>query len=79
MCAYLPATPLDNLLAYVQARIDKVDVLIFLITVIDASDIIEHISFACVSDLHLEHLALKVVSCKDLNMASISVFKRVFE
>ena len=79
MCAYLTATSFDNLLAYVQARVDKVDVLIFLITVINANYVIEHISFACVSDLHLEHLALKVISCKDLNMASISVFKRVFE
>ena len=79
MYAYLPSTPLDNLLAYVKARLNKVDVRLFLITVINASDLIENISFACASDLHLEHLVLEVVSCKDLNMASISVFKRVFE
>ena len=79
MYAYLPSTPLDNLLAYVKARLNKVDVRLFLITVINASDFIENISFACASDLHLEHLVLEVVSCKDLNMASISVFKRVFE
>ena len=75
VCPYLATTFLDNLLAYIQASFHEVDVRVFLITIVDAIQI----SFASVSDLHLEHLAFEVVCGKDLNVASVCVLKRIFE
>ena len=60
MCSYLASAALNYLLADVQASLHEVDLLI-MITILDAIVIIELISFASVSDLNLEYLALEVI------------------
>lgn len=59
MCPYLATAALNYLLANVQASLHEFDLLI--ITILDAIGIMEVISFASVSDLDLQSLALEVI------------------
>ena len=59
VCPYLATAALNYLLANVQASLHEFDLLI--ITILDAIGIMEVISFASVSDLDLQSLALEVI------------------
>ena len=79
MSPNLPAASLNNLLGYVKAGLSEVLSLIPLITILDAIGVVEQVSLACISDLHLQCLTLEVVRRQDLNMTTVCVFKRIFQ
>ena len=78
--ANLPAAPLNDLLADVQSCcLLEIKALTPLVAVFDVVRVSEEISFARISDLHLERLPFEVVRRKDLYMAAVRVFERIFQ